>query len=64
MLQSTVVAKIHMRVELCPPSKYWLLLCVDVVSYTVEQCVFLYELYVDCGSATFCSECLRELCHS
>jgi hypothetical protein len=56
--QTTVAAKIiRTTVQLWNRVKYWLLWCVYMVRYTVEQRVFLYESYVKHSSAR---KCLKE----
>jgi hypothetical protein len=62
-LRATAVTVIHTTVQLCLTScKYhWLLLlCVDMVRYTVEQRVFMYGSYVKCG---FARKCRRKFRH-
>jgi hypothetical protein len=59
--QTVTAAKIiHTTVHLCLTSCFVLVIvCVDRVRYTVEQLVFLYEMYLKCGST---GKCWRKFC--
>jgi hypothetical protein len=62
-LTATAAKIIYTTVQLCSTSCEGLVIvvcvCMDMAQYTVEQCVFLYESYVKCGSVRKCRRKFR-----